>query len=1118
MRQLVCLKSLAAGLCLFLIFPCLSSAQVPDKGRSLDPSLALTQYLLDTWTTDEGLPQNTIHAIAQTPDGYLWVSTQEGLARFDGQRFTLFSKKNTPAFSNNDILSLLVDHAGALWIGTNGGGLLRYQDHHFETFTTTDGLGSNHIGSLYEDRNGRLWIGTREGLSYYDKGRFASLSTADGLADNHVMSIHGDAEGTIWIGTIAGMSTFRDGQLGQDPRWAGDVVLTVFSDAQGALWVGTETNLQRHKAGSKTVFSAADGLVGTSGLTLYEDRAGTLWVGTESGLHRFDGTRFEALSTANGLNDDVVWSIFEDREGSLWFGTTSGGLHQLKDLKFTTLTTSEGLPSDLTTAVHEDAGGTLWIGTDGNGLARHAPDGTITTFSTADGLPDDYITALASTPDGSLWIGTWGGGLTRFRHGRFNTFTTTDGLTHDNILVIYPDQDATLWIGTVEGITRYRNGRFEPFTAQHGLHNEVVWTMLRDTNGVLWAGTQEGLHRYDEDHARFTAFTKAHGLLSDYILSMHSDAEGTLWLATWGGGLIRHQNDRFDAWTAEDGLPSDNVFAILEDGRGDLWLTGNLGITRVAKRELASFFAHGTPVATNVYDRNDGLRSKECSGGSQPAAWKAQDGTLWFPTVKGVAAINPDHIRLNEVPPPVVIETVADGEAQIIPEDILMLPAGHNNLSLRYAGLSLLQPDENRFRYQLEGEDDGWVEAGTRQTAYYTNLAPGTYQFRVQARNNDGLWSTNEARLQIEIAPFFYQSLYFYLLLAAGIAFVGLSSYRMRVRHLQHRAEELAQLVEERTHDIRIAKEKTEQAKAIIEAQALELKELNYGLEEQVDREVKLRIKEREQYEATLLAAKERAEASSRFKTAILGNMNHEFRTPLTAITSAVQILGSEVSSDLKQFVDIAEKNSSRLLQTLNSLLQLSNMEAQHYELDIEPTDLRAVIESVADALALKANIANIDLQVTLPEAPVVRAVDRTAFKHLFHHLLENAIKFTNEGQVDVSICRDEAGLAVRVQDTGIGISKVFMPHIFEAFRQESEGMNRHYEGSGLGLTIAQRLASMMQMDLEIESEHGQGTTATIFIHDKIEDPTRRPQQDRPSKPGFGDPASMEPVDTQQPG
>jgi len=1116
MRPLFCTKYLAAGLFLLLMFPSLTHAQTVEKGPSLDPSLDLTQYMLDTWTTDDGLPQNTIHAIAQTPDGYLWVSTQEGLARFDGHTFTLFSKKNTPAFTNNDILSLQVDHTGALWIGTNGGGLLRYQDHHFDTFTTADGLVSNHVGSLYEDDEGRLWIGTREGLSYFKNGRFASLAIADGLVDNHVMSIHGDAQGTIWIGTIAGMSTYHDGQLGQDARWTDEVILTVFSDSRGALWVGTETNLQRHQAGSKMVFSDTDGLVGTSGLSLYEDRAGTLWVGTENGLNRFDGTRFETLSTTDGLNDDVIWSIFEDREGSLWFGTTSGGLHQLKDLKFTTLTTREGLPSDLTTAIHEDARGVLWIGTDGNGLARHAPDGTVTTFSTADGLPDDYITALASTPDGSLWIGSWGGGLTRYRNGRFDTFTTADGLTHDNILVIYPDEDGTLWIGTVEGITRYRNGRFDTFTAEQGLHNEVVWTILRDTQGVLWAGTQEGLHRYDED-LHFTAFTKNDGLLSDYILSMHSDAEGTLWLATWGGGLIRYQDSTFVAWTAEDGLPSDNVFAILEDNAGDLWLTGNLGITRVAKSELASFFATGTSVSTTIYDRADGLRSKECSGGSQPAAWKAQDGTLWFPTVKGVAAINPDHIRLNQVPPPVIIEHVTDDDEQIVPEDLLVLPAGHNKLSFHYAGLSLLQPEENRFMYQLEGEDEAWVEAGTRQTAYYTNLAPGTYRFRVQARNNDGLWSTHEARLQIEIAPFFYQSIYFYLLMGAGIVLVGFWSYRIRVRHLQHRAEELAHLVEERTHDIRIAKEKTEQAKAIIETQARELQELNHGLEEQVDREVKLRIKEREQYEATLLAAKERAEASSRFKTAILGNMNHEFRTPLTAITSSLQILGAEVPSNLKQFVEIAEKNSNRLFQTLNGLLQLSNMEAQHYELDMEPTDLRFAIRSVADALALNADVKDIDLRVTLPAAPVAGVVDQVAFKHLFHHVLENAIKYTDTGQVEVSIRRESEALAVQVTDTGVGISETFLPHVFEAFRQESEGMNRRYEGSGLGLTIAQRLASMMHMKLEIESEHGQGTAVTIFIRDKIQDATPVLQQDRPSKPGLGDIMSTDPVDSQQP-
>ncbi|MDX1548299.1 MAG: two-component regulator propeller domain-containing protein, partial [Rhodothermales bacterium] len=718
---------------------------------------------------------------------------------------------------------------------------------------------------------------------------------------------------------------------------------------------------------------------------------------------------------------------------------------------------------------------------------------------------DDYITALATTPDGSLWIGTWSGGLTRYHGGRFETLTTADGLPHDNVLVIHADPDGTLWVGTVEGVARYRDGRIEAFSTAHGLHNEVIWTLLRDADGVLWAGTQEGLHRYED--GRFTALTQADGLPSDYILSMHSDAEGALWLATWGGGLIRYHHGRFDALTAEHGLPSDNIFAILEDDAGSLWLTGNLGITRVSKAAVQAFFEGGTPPAITVYDRKDGLRSKECSGGSQPAAWKARDGMLWFPTVKGVAGIHPEHMRLNGVPPLVHIEQVIDGDSLLAPAGSVTLPAGHTNIALRYAGLSLLQPDQNRFRYKLEGADDAWVEAGTRQTAYYTNLPPGAYQFRVQASNNDGVWSDVEARLHIQIEPFFYQRLYFIVLVALGLLLLGYLAYRLRVRQLQSRAEELTRLVEERTRDIRIAKEKTEQAKAIIESQALELKTLNQGLEEDVEREVALRLAEREKYEASLLIAKERAEASARFKSAILDNMNHEFRTPLTAITSAVQILESEIPKPLAEFVEIIEHSSSRLLRTLKGLLQLSTVDAQHYHTKTERIDVRRPIRDVVEEVASTAEAKALRLEVSLPEGPVPAAVNRDAFEHILRHLLDNAIKFTDEGGVAVTLqCDAEERAVVIVQDTGVGMSSSFLPYAFEAFRQESEGLNRDYEGCGLGLTVAQRLAHMMRMHLEIESEEGQGTTVRIHLSMAAPAPGGpRSPEDRRSNPGRGE-------------
>lgn len=782
---------------------------------SLDPAKAVTQYIQEVWQTEQGLPQNTVQAICQTRDGYLWLGTQEGLVRFDGVRFTVFDKSNTPELTQNTILALSEDRQGALWVGVRGEGLLRFKDGRFSAFTPRDGLSSDRVRSLYADREGTLWIGTTGGgLNRFRDGRFTSFTTKDGLSSDEVVAISEDREGNLWIGTYGGgLDRFRDGKFTAFTTRDGlssDQISSILEDREGSLWVGTfEAGVNRLRNGRFTAFTTRDGLSHDEVWSLLEDADGNIWIATAGGgLNRFRDGHLSALTAAKGLSNDNVASLYEDRERSLWVGTFDGGLNRLRDGKVTPFGTKEGLSSDVVRSVFEDRQGTLWIGTDGGGLNRFK-DGRFTAFTTRDGLSNDHVASIFEDRAGTLWIGTLGGGLNRLRPGGgFTAFTTKQGMSSDDVVSIYEDSEGTLWVGTMDGLSRFKDGKFTSFTTQDGLSDDGIKAILEDRDGGLWIGTTSGLNRFKD--GKFTAFTTKDGLSDDRVAALHQDADGTLWVGTSGGGLDRLRDGRFAAITAKAGLHDDRVLDAFEDGQGNLWMSCNRGIYRASKKDLNAF-ADGklARIASPSYGMSDGMRSPECNGENQPAGWQTRDGRLWFPTIKGVAVIDPARLALNSLPPPVVLEeVVADGRSlDGAPGSTVVLQPGSGKLVLRYTALSMRVPQRVRFMYRLDGFDKDWVDAGTERTAHYTNLPPGTYRFRVKASNDDGVWNENGAALELRLLPFFHQTRMFQALCALGLVFLGTGAHRLRMRRLKRRADELERIVAEQTRDLRVANE-----------------------------------------------------------------------------------------------------------------------------------------------------------------------------------------------------------------------------------------------------------------------------------------------------------------------
>jgi diguanylate cyclase (GGDEF)-like protein len=768
---------------------------------ALDPSRAITQYHQDHWHTADGLPQSTVESIAQTRDGYLWFGTQEGVARFDGVRFVVFDKSNTPSLRGNRILSLLADRRGGLWIGTEGGGMTRYDHGLFTTFGAKEGLPSNSVLSLAQDEDGNVWIGTDSGLARFGSHGLRVYSTADGLPAGGVRALLARRAGGMWAATDGGLVSI-EGDRPPEPIPAGvKGSLALWEDEDGTLWVGGNGILRAVGPRGVQEYSTKDGFPARAVHAIRRDRGGSLWVGTDGGgLLRLRDGRFSTLSTKNGLPSDMVQRLFEDLEGSLWIGMQDGGLDRLRDAKFVTFTSREGLGGDDVWPVFQDHEGNLWFGTSDAGLSR-LRDGVFTTFTRRDGLTSNAVQALAQDDQGVLWIGTRSGGLDRFDRGRIAAVSIRG--IGDSVSALCPDRDGSLWIGGRNaGVRRLRDGVATSVPGLESLDHVSIHSIHQDRDGNVWVATN-GRGLFEILGGQVRSFSMRDGLPSDIVNAVHEGSDGSLWIATFGGGLGRLRKGRVTSYAATQGLFDDALFQVLEDGQRNLWMSCNKGIFSVSVAELDALDRGATPFLHPVsYGTADGMKNRECNGANQPAGIRAADGRLWFPTIDGVVRIEPQDIPMNRVAPLLALEAVLVDGAPVAAREGLELPPGKESLEFQYTALSFAVPGRVRFRYKLEGLDRDWIEAGARRAAYYTRIPHGSYRFVVQAANDDGVWSEEGASLSLRLRPHFHETPWFYALVALSAGGAAFAAYRVQRGRARAREEKLVRLVEKRTRQL----------------------------------------------------------------------------------------------------------------------------------------------------------------------------------------------------------------------------------------------------------------------------------------------------------------------------
>jgi len=1041
--------SLFGTLSVLLILTCFS----PQPLLALDLHLAVTQYVHDTWQTEDGLPQNGVYDLLLDKRGYIWAATEEGPARFDGVRFKVCSGKSLVAegqpspdtsaaprdLSGTMIMSMLESREGGIWLGTFSGELFRVREGRIVEFIGADEIPGHWILCLCQDRQGQLWFGTSDGLVRLKKnGEQTVYTTEDGLADNWIRAIVEDHRGVLWIGTQNGLNRLENGEPGTittEESVFRMAIRALYEDRQGSLWIGTDQGLIHMMAGRMETFTTADGLSDNRIRSMLEDRDGNLWIGTVRGLNRLWDGRFSSLTAEeDGLVGNIIASLCEDREGSLWVGTINGGgLHRLRDGLFATFNSREGLSADNVQDVCVDRSGVFWIG--GSGGLDRLENGDFQHFSTENGLPVNTILDLAADRWGGIWLlpFQYPCPLLRLHEGEITTFRFPARLAGLDISTIASDREGNLLVGGTETLIRIDGEKIFDFPMELVTDNRRTYFVHEDVDGAIWMGTHEGLHCFRD--GSWTQYTTRSGLSSDLVYSFHTDGTGCLWIGT-NLGLNRLKDGQFTVITRQAGLFDNKVITILEDDYGYLWMGSNRGVARASLEQLNAY-AEGRidSIHCDVFNQLDGLRSQEVSGTSE--GWKTPDGRLWFTTIKGLSVIDPGNVGQDSVVPTAWVE-------EVLVDDELLRPAFHetfgqavlspgkDKIEFHYSSSSLCIPQRVRFRYRLEGLEREWTEAGARRIAYYTNVPPGRYTFQVETCNDHGVWCTAPAEFQLQLLPPFWRTWWFSLiclLLAAG-AIYGI--ILLRVRRLERQRNRLELVVAERTS---------------------ELVELN------------------------------------RLKNEFLGTVSHKLRSPLSGIIAAANYLVSDIdgekeyreewSTDLQSVIRTTETMND----TVDKLLDISAIEAGRISLVRERLNLAEILASCVSLHAKVARQKNIRLEVAdcgpLPDL----MLDPERVTEVLDNLLSNAIKYTHPGGVIRLACEQgPAELIVHVEDTGQGMSEEELVGIFADYQKAAPRPTGGEASSGLGLAIVKKLVELHGGRVWVRSEKGKGSRFSFSL------------------------------------
>jgi signal transduction histidine kinase/ligand-binding sensor domain-containing protein len=836
---------------LLLAWVALCAATAPMTARGGLSSPPDSPFIVESWSTDDGLPQSSVIAVLQARDGYLWLGTLNGLVRFDGVRFTVFDESNTPGLNSSRIVHLFEDSRRNLWVGTETAGVVLVQDGSVRELGIGRGSREGRLRAACEDLAGAVWLYTADGqLCRYQAGQVDVWNYGtDRPSQCRSLAVEPER---LWVGTDWQLTAVGPLSAIQPPALPRELVLPVgrldflLQSRRGGYWRLANGRVQKCRGNTlERDFGEYPWRTNALVSAACEDTEGNLVVGTldeisGDGVYWFDAEgRAMRVSKTEGLRADGVLSLCMDREGDLWVGTDGGGLSRVKRKVFQPAAGSINRVAQ--TACGDGTGG-LWMGFTAGATFWHGD--TVTHYGTAQGLVSKYeqnVSAVFVDREGQVWVGT-GGGLFKLNGERFERVGGPAAL-RTAVTAIHQDRQGRLWFGTQAGLVGWNGNAWEWLTTREGLSSDLVRAIADDAEGNVWIGTTGGgLNRLRD--GKFTAFRKQpEGLPGDDVSCLLVDREGVLWIGALGRGLVRFTDGKWTRYTTGEGLVSNSIGYLLEDDHGDLWLGSNAGLMRIPKRALNEFArGESTVIACRAYGKADGLPTREGTFGSQPAAGRTADGHLWFPTTLGLVGLNPAELKPNPVPPPVVIESVwVEGRLETSSALRMEQPVAatirprKGRLEIHYTSLNLAAPERARFQYRMAGYETGWTDAGNRRVAPYQKLAPGAYTFEVRACNEDGVWSSAPATLAITVLPPFWRTWWFMTVSALALlgAVVG-TVHLVSTQKLKRQLRQQAALENERS---RIARDLHDQLGANLTQVSLlgELVEADKGLPEEVE-------------------------------------------------------------------------------------------------------------------------------------------------------------------------------------------------------------------------------------------------------------------------------------------
>lgn len=1029
-----------------------------SPARALDPSVAVTQYPLQSWGRDRGLPSSSVLSVAQASDGYLWLGTYGGLVRFDGLRFVLFDRTAVPELRHGSAWRLLPGPDGTLWIGTNGGGLVWLRGGAFDSLRRDRGLSSEVVTALAFGASGDLFVGTRAGVDRVTRGAAGISATPvareDGSPVGDVFSMTRSPDGRVFVGTST--AVFEVGTGAGAPAAVpvlevGVPVTALLAGPDGTLWGGTSgRGLFERRAAGLRWHDAATGLPGDVVSALVRDAEGNLWIGTDTaGLGRLRDGRVDVLTEALGLANDSVASLALDREGSLWVGTTRNGLSRLRDAEVLNIGPREGLPAETVWHVFEDRDGSVWVSTS-RGAARLV-DRVVRSVVTPPSA-DPLVRAVFRDRSGRLWLATRADGLVpvdeRSGTARGRGISTAEGLPSPQVRSVCEDASGRLFLGTAAGLAIAEKGSVRSLAGVEGLPHGPILSLLAARDGRVWIGT-DGAGLFAMAGTSLTRYSTADGLGSNVVLGLFEDDRGVLWAST-NGGLSRFDGRRFSKLGLSAGLPAEVTTQVLP-GRTGLWLGGASGVARVERAELdAVARGEAIRVAPRVYGLPEGMRSDECNAPATGA--RTRDGRLWFPTVRGVTVFDPARPPSPLAPPPVVVEEVVSHDVPRPARDGVRLGRNERTFEVRFAVLSLRTPERLKVYFRLAGLDPEWIEAGLRRSAFFTAVPPGDYRFEVVALPPSGRIGEPAAVLPVRVVPAPWETGWARALLAALLLALAALAVKWRLGQARRHARELEVQVAERTR---------------------ELSQRNLELAAERER---------------LGEANERLREADQLKAGFTAMLVHDLKSPLSVVGGALHLLGEPSrlgEGERGELLRSASRNLARVLSLVEETLEVFRSETGELPLEREPVDLVALLRAAGESARIAAEGKGVTVDTDVPEGLPLVPADAGRLSRVLENLLGNAVKFTPEGGW-VVLSAEEAVLPggpqravrIRVADTGPGIPEAELPRIFEPYRQA--GPRRG--GVGLGLAIVRRFVEAHGGTVRAESRPGSGTVFTVEI------------------------------------